>query len=192
MACQNQSFAHANALRQMERAFSIRGTICPPLTSSTGFAEGCGLSCSAMLMCNIALSRWIRIRYQHVRLWSYVDNLEITASSAEDAQIGLGYMTQFCDLLDLQLDQAKTYFLTNDAAESKCARMQAQPLQSSARDLEAHMEYGRRNANHVLRGRLQSMPRVWDALARSLAPCRQKVYALRVKGWPQALTVEPA
>lgn len=103
--------------------------------------------------------------------------------------MGLGYMTQFCELLNLQLDQVKTYFWSNDAGERKCARLQDQPLQPSARDLGAHMEYGRRNTNHVLRGRLQAMPRVWDALARSLAPYCQKVHALRVKGWPQALTM---
>ena len=144
--------AWANALHQMVRAFSIRGTIGPPLRSSTGFAEGCGLSCSAMLLCNIALSRWLQIRYPAVRLWSYVDNLELTASTTQDARIGLGFMTQFCDLLDLQLDQGKTYFWSNDAADRKQARFQEQPLQSTARDLGAHMEYGRRNTNHVFRG----------------------------------------
>ena len=181
--------AWANALKQMARSFSIRGTIGPPLQSSTGFAEGCGMSCSAMLLCNIALSRWIQIRYPPVRLWSYVDNLEITAGNMADARIGLGYMTQFCELMDLQLDSGKTYFWSNDAAERKQARLAEQPLESSARDLGAHMEYGRRNTNHVLRGRLQAMPRIWDALARSLAPYRQKAHALRAKGWPQALSM---
>ena len=103
--------------------------------------------------------------------------------------IGLGHMTRFCELLDLQLDRAKTYFWSNDAGERRCARQQAQPLQASARDLGAHMEYGRRNTNHMLRSRLQAMPRVWEALARSAAPYRQKVHALRVKGWPQAHTM---
>ena len=60
-------------------------------------------------------------------------------------------------------------------------------LQSSTRDLGAHMEYGRKTTNHVLRKRLVDMPRVWNALAKSPAPYRQKVHALRTKGWPQAL-----
>ena len=41
------------------------------------------------------------------------------------------------------------------------------------------MEYGRKNTNHDLRNRLAS--------TKSPAPYRQKVHALRTKGWPQAL-----
>lgn len=147
--------AWTSALTQLSRAFCVRGTIGPPLTSSTGFAEGCGLSCSAMLLCNITLAKCLGIRYPSVRLWSYVDNLaELWSNRADDRAL---------------------------------ARQQATPLQSSTRDLGAHMEYGRKNTNHVLRNRLASMPRVWIALAKSPAPYRQKVHALRTKGWPQAL-----
>ena len=180
--------AWAQALHQMERAFSVRGTIGPPIRSSTGFAEGCGLSCSAMLICNVALSRWLYFRCPSVRLWSYVDNLELTASTMADVQQGLDLMTQFCALLDLQLDDAKTYFWANQAEERSQARQADHPLQSSCRDLGAHMEYGRRTTNHVLQDRLGKMPQVWAALARSTAPYRQKVHAIRMKGWPQALS----
>ena len=180
--------AWANALTQLTRAFSVRGTVGPPLHSSTGFAEGCGLSCTAMLLCNITLARWLYYRLPSVKLWSYVDNLELTAKSITDASRGLDLMTQFCALMDLQIDEAKTYFWSNDAAERAGARHAQLPLQYSARDLGAHMEYGRRLTNHVLRVRLATMPRIWDALARSPAPYRQKVHAVRVKGWPQALS----
>lgn len=176
------------ALGQMTRASSVRGTIGPKLSSSTGFAEGCGLSCAAMLLCNITLTRWLRLRHPSVRLWSYVDNLELTAPDINTAEQGLRLMTSFCDLLDLQIDQAKTYFWSTEAADRAQARAHELPLQSSARDLGAHMEYGKRTTNHVLRKRIDAMPSVWMALARSPAPYRQKVYALRVKGWPQALS----
>ena len=172
--------AWSQALSQLTRAFSVRGTIGPKLTSSTGFAEGCGLSCSAMLLCNITLARWMRLRLPSVRL----DNLELTARTIFDAEAGLHLMTQFCDLLDLQLD--------TDAADRAAARQANLALQSSARDLGAHMEYGRKNTNHVLCKRIAMMPRVWQALARSPAPYRQKVHALRAKGWPQALSAGAA
>ena len=170
--------AWANALRQLTRAFSVRGTIGPMLSSTTGFAEGCGLSCSAMLICNIALARWLRIRFPSVRMWSYVDNLELTAPSTQEAAQGLTLMTQFCDLMDLQIDTAKTYFWSTQADDRHAARQAELPLLSSAR----------RTTNHVLRARLNDVPRVWTALARSPAPYRQKTHALRVKGWPQALS----
>ena len=141
-----------------------------------------------MLLCNIALSKWLYFRYPSVKLWSYVDNLELTASSIHEAERGLQLMTQFCDLLDLQLDEAKTFYWSNDAADRQAARQEHLPLQSSARDLGAHMEYGRRKTNHVLRARVSTMPQIWTALARSPAPYKQKVHALRVKGWPQALS----
>lgn len=85
----------------------------------------------------------------------------------------------------MQLDQAKTYYWSTATTERAIARDADLPLQSSARDLGAHMEDGRRTANHVLRKRIAAMPKVWIALAKS--PYRQKVYALRVKGWPQTL-----
>ena len=176
------------ALGQMTRAFSVRGTIGPQLSSTTGFAEGCGLSCTAMLLCNITLTRWLRIRHPSVRLWSYVDNLELTAPDISTAEQGLSLMTTFCELLDLQIDQAKTYFWSTDAVDRAAARDQALPLLSSTRDLGAHMEYGKRTTNHVLCKRIVAMPPVWLALARSPAPYRQKVNALKIKGWPQALS----
>ena len=114
--------AWSNALAQLTRAFVVRGTVGPPLTSSTGFAEGCGLSCSAMLICNITLARWLYIRFPSVRLWSYVDNLELTTNSIEAADHGLRLMTQFCELLDLQLDHAKTYYWANQAEARAQAR----------------------------------------------------------------------
>lgn len=133
-----------------------------------------------MLLCNITLARWLYFRFPSVKLWSYVDNLELTANTIADAEQGLELMTQFCHLMDLQLDAAKTYFWSNDAADRAAARQSRLPLQSSARDLQAHMEYRRRPTNHVLRNRLTSMPRVWTY--------RQKIHALRAKGWPQALS----
>ena len=141
-----------------------------------------------MLLCNIALSRWLYIRFPSVKLWSYVDNLELTGTSIADVNQGLQLMTQFCDLLDLQLDEAETYFWSNDAADRQAARQSNLMLQASARDLGAHMEYGLRKTNHILQKRVQAMPRIWTALAKSPAPYRQKVEALRVKGWPQALS----
>ena len=53
---------------------------------------------------------------------SYVDNLELTATSIVEAEQGLALMTQFCQLMDLQLDTAKTYFWSNDAADRAAAR----------------------------------------------------------------------
>ena len=150
--------AWANALHQMERAFSVHGTIGPPLTTTTGFAEGCGLSCAAMLLCNIALSRWLYIRFPSVKLWSYVDNLELRGNSIADVHQGLQLMTQFCHLLDLQLDEAKTYYWSNDAAERHAARQSHLMLQASARDLGAHMEYGHRKTNHVLQKKSTQCP----------------------------------
>lgn len=54
--------AWMSGLAQMTRRFSIRGGVGPPLKSSTGFAEGCGLSVVAMV------SLWADARRCHFTL----------------------------------------------------------------------------------------------------------------------------
>ena len=71
--------AWMSGLAQMTRRFSIRGGVGPPLKSSTGFAEGCGLSVVAMVASNVLTSQWLLHKVPTCDLWTYVDNIELTS-----------------------------------------------------------------------------------------------------------------
>lgn len=91
--------AWRSALKQMTRRFSIRCSIGPAITSTTGFAEGCGLSVVAMLVSNIALAAWVRQKAPTCTLWTFVDKLELTSPNVADTIAGLAQVTQFTQLL---------------------------------------------------------------------------------------------
>ena len=97
-----------NALKQMRRRFQVRARVAPPICSSTGFPEGCALSVVSMAICNITMELWMFYRFPSVRLWSFVDNIECTADSADLAIQAVQGLLQFCDLMALSIDQEKT------------------------------------------------------------------------------------
>ena len=66
----NMLLAWAGALTQMRRRFLLRGSLTEGIPSVTGFPEGCGLSCVAMLLIDYGLpplaSRILSIVYTTV------------------------------------------------------------------------------------------------------------------------------
>lgn len=110
-----------------------------------------------------------------------MDNLELTAPSIEAAEHGMQLMTQFCDLLDLQFDHAKTYFWSTASTERAIARDVDLPIVGPG----PGGPHGVWQAHHqpcLAQANLSHVP----SLDCTCQVYRQKAYALRVKGWPQA------
>eukprot|EP00435_Cladocopium_sp_Y103_P073065 s548_g42.t1 len=185
-------FGWGQALTSMRRRFKLRNCTGPGIPSCTGFAEGCGLSVTAMLAVNLVAHRWLSLKVTSTTLYSFVDNLELLSHTAAQAIQGLEELLKFTQLMDVPVDHHKTYMWSTQATGRKSLK-QATQLQGhyrilhKARDLGGHMAYTKQHTNSTLTKRLEAMPDLWNQLARSLAPYQQKLRALKSKAWPLAL-----
>ena len=125
----------ANALVHMRRRFQIRQAIGPGIASCTGFAEGDAWSVTAMLAVNLVCHAWCKVRFPSVHLWSYVDNIELTCSSADSAIQSLNGLFEFADLINVQIDADKTFLWSTSANERKIIRAENLIVKHNARDL---------------------------------------------------------
>lgn len=179
--------AWGSNLTKMSRRFRVNMAVGPPNRSTTGFAEGCALSCLAMLASNLVCHAWTQLRCPSIRTWSYVDNLEITALDQSSLEHGLSELHSFCTAMDITIDQKKTFTWTRDNEQRKDMRTKKMPTKLHDRDLGAHMQYCKLVTNYTVTAKCKQMGPLWNRLARSLAPYSQKLRAIRVKAWPSCL-----
>ena len=187
----------ASAQCSMRRRFKLRSCTGPPVGSSTGFAEGCGLSVTAMLALNIVAHKWLSMKAPTITLYTFVDNLELVCPNANAAIQGLEELLKFTEVLDVVVDHDKTYVWSSQPTGRKTFRQEQNEafqytIKYHARDLGGHMAYSKRHTNSTIVDRLQATPELWNRLARSLAPYAQKLRSLRTKAWPMALHGIPA
>ena len=179
--------AWGNALVSMERRFKLHNCVGPSLRSTTGYPEGCALSVTAMLAHNLVGHFYMRLRHPSVTLWSYVDNIEATAPSSEPALRALEAFHQYSDLMDVAIDNDKSYAWSVNASQRKNLRAEEMITKLSARDLGGHVQYSKVVTNATITNRCEEIKALWGRLARSLAPYAQKVRALITKAWPSCL-----
>ncbi len=172
------------ALGGIQRRFQIRGNTGQPILSTSGFPEGCPMSVVAMAITNLVLERWMYHKYPTVQTWSFVDNIETLGHTAQDATDTFQSLTDFCNLLDLEVDQSKSFVWANNQQHRSELRQQELPVQSSARDLGGHMNYTRYAFNNTVTQKIGKFKSFWKKLARSSAPRYQKLRALKVSAWP--------
>ena len=170
-----------------ERRFIIRQACGPGLQSSTGFAEGCPLSVGAMLLCNLVLHRYVTYACPSVHLWSYVDNWELIAETIEHLQTSIDTISRFAELIDVQIDQAKSLVWATTGDERKRLKQMGHTVTKNVRDLGGHMQFSRQQTNGTVKRKCQELSSLWKRLACSSAPTRSKIRVVRVKAWPRAL-----
>ena len=171
-------------LAQIERRFQVRGAIGRPIDSSTGFPEGDAMSVVAMAICNVACEVFMLHRLPRVQTWSYVDNLETLAHRTVDAIQSLEVLSQFCALMDLQIDFDKSYIWSNTAEGRKMIRDKEFAGKLFARDLGGHLNYTKLRTNCTLQEKIAQFAPFWQRLCRSFATASQKERALVVAAWP--------
>ena len=172
------------ALNQMTRRFQVRGAVGRPLPSNRGYPEGCALSVVSMVVANITAELWMYFRFPSVRLWSFVDNIEATTTSAHEAVAALEALGEFCDLMDLSIDPCKTYAWSTSPSGRKQIVESQFHKKLFARDLGGHMCYSKLKTNGTIQDKIREFSPFWFRLARSLAPMKQKERALYVSAWP--------
>lgn len=175
------------ALQGMVRRFSIRGSAGPPIKSSTGCAEGCGLSVVGMFAINCLIDCFMKHRAPEVKLLSFVDNMEVISNRAHLTREGLYQLRRITELLDIQLDEKKTVVWSNDKKERKYLRDSEHQVAMWTRELGGHVQFSKQMTNSVITNRIKNFKSRWPDIARSQAPYTQKLKAIKMVAWPNAL-----
>ncbi len=179
--------AWAAALADIERFFVIQGQYSKGLYSNCGFAEGCGLSCLAMVAIDELYHQWLIRANIGAQPLSFVDNWEILLSDPNRAQDAFNQAMTFAEALDLRIDVSKTYAWST-CSQARCfLRSGGFKVLSSERDLGAHVVYTRQIRNATIKQRIQGLSDFWSKLKVSGGTHSQRVRLVRTAAWPRAL-----
>ena len=173
-------------LGSMERRFRIGNTVGPPLSSNTGYPEGCALSCVAMAVVDLSFHLYMKVYSPDVTPISFVDNLELLDTSMASLSTSILSLQAWADMWRLDLDEKKSYTWSTSArgrAELQCLGWE---VRESAKDLGAQMNYGRRKTVKEQQVRLDSLEPYWYLLSRTFAPEYSKMLILFQAMWPRA------
>ena len=111
------------------------------------------------------------------RVWATIRSRQILTD------VALGTMAEFAELLDIELDGAKSFVWSTNQEDRAFFRSQGHQVLNCARDLGGHLNYNKQNTLHTIRARLVEIRELWVWLARSCAPLPQKLKALESVAW---------
>ena len=179
--------AWAASTTQLKRHFVVKNSPSSQVGSTTGFVEGCGMSVVAMVLVNSLIHAFLQAKHPEVTFTTYVDNYELQSTMVHQTTQALQSLDGFCKLLDIQLDQKKTYRWACSAQGRQLIRDAQDTLVTAARDLVAHMQFDARQTNSTVTAKFKALPDLWHLLARSQASYDQKIKILRTVAWPRAM-----
>ena len=182
----------AGALSTIRRHFAVRQSFSEGLDSSTGLPEGCGLSCLGMLILDELLHRWLTALSPEIAGLTFVDNWEVFVKQEQWLEPAYARLEQFVRMLDLQLDERKTYFWSTSGIVRSRLRQNGRNVRTGARDLGAHVVYTRQLANATLAQRIQELGSFWEKLRSASGGFLQKVRVVVTAAWPRALHASAA
>ena len=174
-------------LRQMTRAFKVRGQLSSAIGSDTGLPEGDAMSCVGMVLLNISFHHYMRYFIGDVTVMSYVDNYEFMHE--DPAVVHRAYLVSkiWLEICYLQEDPKKTTFWALDAGDRSILKAHGLHVIEQGGDLGASMQYSKRHRNVFLQERIQKVFPIFDALRRLSAGKWYKLLALRTSLFPRAL-----
>ena len=179
--------AWAGALAGMCRHFKVRDSYSAGFHTSTGLAEGCGLSVFGMLLVDHVFSCWMRAQLPDIRVLSYVDDWQTYTWNPDYAVRQLNALEQFATMLDLTVDSKKTFGWSTDGEVRQAMRAAGLQVLHQARELGGHLGISRRWSNRTLVQRFGALDDFWPKLASSKAKFAAKVWMLRSVAWPRGL-----
>lgn len=179
--------AWASAMGGLERRFQIRNHLGPPVPSSTGFPEGCAMSCLAMQLTDCLFHRWFEVQFPLCQPVSYVDDLQLLTKEPQQIPDMLAELHTFSALVDLTVDSKKTFVWCNTAYHRANFRKQSLPIKKHARGLGAQLQFGKQHSTAVIRNRIEEIQPLWARLCQSLSPYHVKVMAIKQAAWSRCL-----
>ena len=177
----------AGALSQMHRHFLIRNSLSEGVPSVTGFPEGCGLSCIAMVLVDAAFHQWQQAYFPLCTALSYVDDWQLLCSHHSLIQGAQASLDRFIHAMDLIVDVRKCYAWSLSAEGRHALRQQGTRVVLAGKNLGAHIQTSRKHTNSSLMERVQNMQSIWPKLRISACRYAVKIRALKVAAWPRAL-----
>ena len=171
----------------MQRRFVVEGGVGQPLLTSNGYPEGDPLSVCAMFLVNLALHAFSFSQHPEVCLWTFVDDWQITGTSPEDVVAGMQVVRIFTEMLDLNLDDQKSFFWGTNSMFRQHFRALSKTVKLHLRNLGGHVSYSRLPTNHTVTSRISQGTMFWHWMRRCLAPIDQKIRLLPVVAWPRFL-----
>ena len=179
--------AWASAAGSITRRFVVHGQPSQGLQSTTGLPEGCALSVCGMALCNLLVHKWMELKHPRTELLTYVDNIELVSETVEENAESFQSLNQIYEILDLELDESKTYWWSTDSSQRAVIRQHQYPLKESARDMGGHMQYNAKRGNATVKQKCDDIKCLWPRLGRSKAPYHQKLRVLKTVAWPSPL-----
>ena len=179
--------AWSRFLGAFERHFLLHNQCGPPIVSTWGLPEGCGLSVVAMTIIDWCWDVYQSVFAPSTLPMSYVDNYEVLANSIGELMTGFATLETFMELWTLDLDSSKTFFWSTVAGDRTSLRALGKNVCLQNADLGGAMTYCRRTGMGSQRARLESLQPMWSRLRRSLVPVTIKCQMLRQAFWSKAL-----
>ena len=171
----------------MKRHFKVRESFSAGFLTSTGLAEGCGLSVYGMLLVDHLFHKWISFQCSPVRSLSYVDDWHVFTWDSQSALRQLDLVVEFATMLDLSVDRRKTVAWSTDPHLRQLLRSQQVTDVHHARELGGHFGVSRQYTNKTVAQRIEALEDLWPKLRMSKARYQAKVYMLRAVAWPRGL-----
>lgn len=179
--------AWAGALQSMVRHFKVRDSYSAGFPTSTGLAEGCGLSVFGMLLIDHVFHVWVQCHTPAIRSLSFVDDWHLLTRDPEWACRQLDVVLQFAAMVDLTVDVNKTYAWATDAATRATLRTTGVTVLHHARQLGGHLSMSRQYTNSTLQARIQALDDFWKKLRTSRCSLSGKIRAIKTVAWPRGL-----
>jgi len=179
--------AWAGALTSMYRHFKVRDSFSAGFATSTGLAEGCGLSVYGMLLIDHLFALWLYHQAPSVNTLSYVDDWQTLSWDPNFAVRQLELVEGYASLLDLTVDRRKTFVWSPDSRTRSLLRASGIKVLHQARELGGHLGISRQHTNHTLTQRISELADLWPKLRASKAKYQTKVHVLKAVTWPRGL-----
>ena len=184
--------AWAGSLASMCRHFKVRDSFSPGFLTSTGLAEGCGLSVFGMLLVDHLFSCWMKVQAPAISTLSYVDDWQCYTWDPSFALRQLDLVVEFAQLLDLTVDRKKTFGWSTSAEVRSRIRESGIQVHHQARELGGHFGVSRQHTNRTVKQRIEALEDFWPKLSGSRARYPAKIFMLKAVAWPRGLHAIPS
>ena len=179
--------AWSGAVTNMARHFCVQDSLSEALFSNCGFAEGCGMSCVAMLAIDHLYHLWTQKSCSRTKALSFVDNWELVVADATLVSDSFHRVLEFAELLDLSIDQGKTFAWSTTSFGRATLKQDGFLVKHDGRDLGAHISYSKQIRNSTIQQKILDLHDFWEKLFHCRGSHHQKCRLVVACAWPRAL-----